>query len=112
LPPFGCVDASLSAPTIDGWSEQWYVFETFASDTGADDAPGAMFPVSTPSSGMTIRCVMESPFFHTTVWPVVHIAGLGANDWSPLLPAIMMVVTLEEPVGEGVVGGVDELFPP
>jgi hypothetical protein len=55
---------------------------------------------------------MESPFFHTTVWPVVHIAGLGANDWSPLLPAIVMVVTLEEPVGEGVVGGVDELFPP
>src|SRR5262249_48939366 len=70
-----------------------------------------MFPVSTPSWGIAIRCVVLSLFFHTTVWPVVHIAGLGENDWSPLLPAMVMVVTLD-PVGDGVVGGVVELLPP
>jgi hypothetical protein len=70
-------------------------------------APGAMSPVSTLPSFNTTRCVTESPFLKTTVWPP-KLAGFGEKACVPFEPMIVIVVAA---AGEGELG-VELLLPP
>jgi hypothetical protein len=68
-------------------------------------APGAISPVSTEPSFKTTRCMTESLFLNTTVWPP-SAAGLGENAWAPFCPTIEMVAA------EGPEGAAGEDDPP
>jgi len=93
---------TFRTPVIEGWIEHWY--ETLpgaVNVTGRLVCPGSMGPVSNPAP--VAVWVMESAFLQTTVCPTVTVAGLGANDWEPAMPTIVIVTCV---TGVGVGAGV------
>jgi hypothetical protein len=42
-----------------------------------------------------------SVFFHITRWPTFSVVGLGANDWLPLMPVMLIVTSGPGLDGEG-----------
>src|SRR5512139_429332 len=65
-----------------------------------------MSPVSSEPSLNTMRWVVVSLFFHTTVEPWLTLAGLGEKDCAPSMPTMVMVTVPPPPPppGEGWVG--------
>jgi len=60
-------------------------------------APGARLPVSIEPSLSTTRCVTESLFLNTTVWPA-SAAGFGENACVPFELLMVMVAAVLPPL--------------